>query len=487
MEEISPIALNESPSPPRLRSKVRRRYTRRALTFPQTSDFTRARMWRTNRTTLMKVSDLRGILTYVPRFREKIFVIAVDGEIAGSPNFGNILLDLAVLRSLSVKVILIHGAASQIERLAAERKVKLTNSDGTGITDEATLKVSLDAATTLMNDIMQGLTSVDLRAAYANAVIAHPAGILGGVDFLHTGKVERVDTKLLHLLLNEGVIPVVPPIGFDGEGRTFRVNSDAIAVEVAEAMQAMKIIYLGAQDVMIVNGEPVRQLSIAEADDLVKKRRVQTDAVSLSKLEHGARACRNGIPRVHLLNGNVDEALLAEVFSPEGVGTMIYGNDYQQIRRVFKKDVRALLILIRLSIEHAELVKRTRADLLAQLDDYWVLEIDRQLVACVAVHDYPEAQKSELACLYVAKSHEGQGFGRKMMAFAEQLAAQRGMKHIFALSTQAFNYFQQKGGYLEVTPDELPPERRKKYDASGRNSKVLQRAIAAAVVEPARV
>ena len=434
----------------------------------------------------MKVSDLRGILTYVPRFREKIFVIAVDGEIAASPNFGNILLDLAVLRSLSVKVILVHGAAFQIERLAAERAVKLSNSDGTGITDEATLKVSLDAATTLMNDIMQGLTSVDLRAAYANVVIAHPSGILGGVDFLHTGKVERVDVKLLHLLLNEGVIPVIPPIGFDGEGRTFRVNSDAIAVEIAEAMQAMKIIYLGAQDALVVSGEIVRQLSIAEADDLVKKRRVQADPGSLSKLEHGARACRNGVPRVHLLNGNVDEALLAEVFSPEGVGMMIYGNDYQQIRRVFKKDVRALLILIRSSIEHAELVKRTRADLLAQLDDYWVLEIDRQLVACVAVHHYPEALKSELACLYVAKSHEGQGYGRKLMAFAEQLAAQKGMKAIFALSTQAFNYFQQKGGYSEVTPDELPPERRKKYDQSGRNSKVLQRVIAIAGAEPPR-
>ena len=434
----------------------------------------------------MNVSDLRGILTYVPRFREKIFVIAVDGEIAASPNFGNILLDLAVLRSLSVKVILVHGAAFQIEKLATARGVKPTNSDGTGITDEATLQVSLDAATTLMNEIMQGLTSVDLRAAYANAVIAHPAGILGGVDFLHTGKVERVDTKLLQLLLNEGVIPVVPPIGFDGEGRTFRVNSDAIAVEIAEALQAMKIIYLGARDAVVANGELVRQLSIAEAEDLVKKRRGQVDVISLSKLEHGARACRNGIARVHLLNGNMDEALLAEVFSPEGVGTMIYSNDYQQIRRVFKKDVRALLILIRSSIEHAELVKRTRADLLSQLDDYWVLEIDRQLVACVAVHDYPEAQKSELACLYVAKSHEGQGFGRKLMAFAEQLAAQRGMKHIFALSTQAFNYFQQKGGYTEVSPDELPPERRKKYDTSGRNSKVLQRAIAAAVVDPAR-
>lgn len=436
----------------------------------------------------MKVSDLRGILTYVPRFREKTFVIAVDGEVVASPNFSTILLDLAVLRSLNVRVVLVHGAAAQIEKLAAERGVKPSNTNGTGITDEATLKVSLDAATTLMNDIMQGLTSVDLRAAYANVIIAHPAGILGGVDFQHTGKVERVDTKLLQLLLNDGAIPIVPPIGFDGEGRTFRVNSDAIAVEVAEALQAMKVIYLGARDGVEVAGALVQQLSIAEAEDLVKKRRAQLDPGTVSKIEHGARACRNGVPRVHLLNGNTDEALLAEVFSTEGVGTMIYGNDYQQIRRIFKKDVRAVLALIKSSVEHAELVKRTRAELVAQLDDYWALEVDRQLVACAAVHFYPEAQKAELACLYVAKAHEGQGYGRKLMAFAEQLAAQKSVKHIFALSTQAFNYFQQKGGYVEVTPDELPPERRKKYDASGRNSKVLQKAvIATTAAEASRV
>jgi amino-acid N-acetyltransferase len=431
----------------------------------------------------MKVSDLRGIVNYVPRFREKIFVIAVDGEVAASPNFSNVLLDLAVLRSLSVRIVLVHGAAHQIGQLALDRGVRASNTDGTGITDEPTLKVALDAATTLMNDIMQGLTSVDLRAAYANVVIAHPAGILSGVDQQHTGRVERVDTQLLQMLLNEGVIPVIPPIGFDGEGHTFRVNSDAIAVEVAESLRAMKVIFLGANDGVTLGGQLIQQLSIAEAEEFAKKRRGQIEAGMVSKLEHAARACRNGVPRVHLLNGYMDEALLAEVFSTEGVGTMVYGNDYQQIRRVLKKDVRALLHLIKNSVDHAELVKRTRADLLAQLDDYWALEVDRQLVACVAVHVYPESAKAELACLYVSKKHEGQGYGRKLMAFAEQLAAQRGAKHIVALSTQAFNYFQQKGGYNEVSPDELPPERRKKYDASGRNSKVLQKPVVATATE----
>jgi amino-acid N-acetyltransferase len=249
----------------------------------------------------------------------------------------------------------------------------------------------------------------------------------------------------------------------------------------------MKVIFLGAHDGVTVNGQLIQQLSIAEAEEFAKKRRNQLEVGAISKLEQAARACRNGVPRVHLLNGNMDEALLAEVFSPEGVGTMVYGNDYQQIRRVLKKDVRALLQLIKNSVDHAELVKRTRADLITQLDDYWALEVDRQLVACVAVHVYPDAAKAELACLYVSKKHEGQGYGRKLMAFAEQLAAQRGAKHLFALSTQAFNYFQQKGGYIEVTPDELPPERRKKYDASGRNSKVLQKAVVATAAEPARV
>jgi len=436
----------------------------------------------------MKVSDLRGILQYVPRFRDRIFVVALDGEVIASTNFANILLDLAVLRSLSVKVILIHGAGMQIEQLAQERGIAITSADGTGITDEATLKVSIEAATNVMSEVMQGLTSVDLRAAYANAIIAHPAGILGGVDCLNTGRVERVDTKPLHLFLNEGIVPVIPPMGFDGDGRTFRVNSDGIALEVAEAMQATKILFLSASGVLVLGNEIVRQLSITEAEEIVKRRKSIANPKLLSKLDHAARACRQGVSRVHLLDGTLNEALLSEIFSHDGIGTMVYSNDYQQIRRLFKKDVRAVMALIRQSVQNEELMKRTRSDILAHLEDYWVMEIDRVLVGCVAVHLHTEQQKAELACLYVAKGSEGQGYGRKLMNFAEQLAAEKGMKHLFALSTQAYSYFQQKGGYAEVTPEELPPERRKKWEASARNSKVLQKTVSPpAAVDAPRV
>ena len=426
----------------------------------------------------MNVSDLREILQYVPRFREKIFVVAVDGEIAASPNFPNILLDLAVLRSLSIRVVLVHGASHQIQIAAKKAGITPSNTDGTGITDEATLDVSIDAAMRLTHEILEGLASVDLRAAYANAVIAHPAGILGGIDQGYTGKIERIDVKCLHMLLHEGITPVVPPLGFDGEGHTYRVNSDHAAAELAEALQAAKVIYLSADTKLPGGAAMPRQLSIAEAEDLCKKRKGSEGANLFSKIDYGAKACRQGVPRIHILDGRINEALLDEVFSNEGIGTMIYSNEYQQIRKIFKKDVRAIMSLIRQSMDSEELVRRTRSDILERMQDYWVLEIDGKLTGCVALHLYPEEDCGELACLYVHKDHANEGHGRKLMAFTENLAREKGLKRLFALSTQAYNYLQLKGGFREVDPKLLPAARLKKYEADGRQSKVLVRDLA---------
>jgi amino-acid N-acetyltransferase len=421
----------------------------------------------------MKLPELRGILQYVTRFRDKIFVIALDGEIVASDNFPNILLDIAVLRSLNIKVVLVHGAGSQIERAAVEQDIAISNSDGSGVVDARTLQLSINVAIRLTNEIMEGLTQVDLRAAYANCIIAHPAGIIGGIDYQFSGKVEKVDTRCLELFLREQIVPVIPPLGFDGEGRTFRVNSDLVALEVASALHATKLIFLSTHDGLVLDGQRIGQLVAAEVEEVLKKQRNQLAPNLASKLEHAAEACQYGIPRVHLLNGTVNEALLAEVFSNGGIGTMIYSNEYEQIRRVYKKDVRAVISLIQQSIRNEELIRRTRAEILADIDDYWVLEIDRHIVGCVAMYPYPEQKMAELACLYVSRSTENQGLGRKLMSFVETLAKQRGFDRLFALSTQAFVYLQQKGGFMEADPDILPPERRAKYEASGRNSRIL--------------
>ena len=415
----------------------------------------------------MKLPELRGILQYVTRFRDKVFIIAINGEILESENFPNILLDIAVLRSLNIKVVLVHGAAFQIERAATERGTPVSNIDGTSIIDADTLQVSIDVGIRLTNEIMEGLTQVDLRAAYANCIIAHPAGIIHGVDYQYSGKVEKVDTHSLELLLREDFVPVIPPLGFDGEGRTFRVNSDLVALEVAEALHATKLIYLSAHDGLVLDGERIGHILSTEVANVIRKRRADLSANLMSKLEHAVRACQYGIPRVHLVNGNVNEALLAEIFSNGGIGTMIYSNEYEQIRRLYKKDVRAVVSLIQQSIRDDELVRRTRSEILADIDDYWVLEIDRHIVGCVAMYPYPEEKMAELACLYVSRSSENQGLGRKLMSFVENMARERGFERLFASLRKRSFTCSKKGAFLRPDPKcYLRPERRNTTSAA---------------------
>jgi amino-acid N-acetyltransferase len=421
----------------------------------------------------VKLTDLRGILQYIPRFREKTFILAIDGAIVTDENFANLLRDVALLRSLNIRVVLVHGASAQIGAMAEQQNVTASDLEGSGVTDETTLKLALTAANRLTHEIIEGLSANDLRAASTNAVIAHPLGILHGVDHLFTGKVERVDTEFLQNLLAQGIIPVLPPLGFDGDGKTYRVNSDHVAVAVAEALKAAKLIFITTSDGLHLKDQLVRQMLAGDLDAILTTRKQEIAPESYSKAFHAAQACRAGVPRVHIINGRTDEGLLAEVFSNEGVGTLIYANEYQQVRRAMKKDIRSILALTKQSMDSEELVKRTRPTIEKQLGDFYIFEIDKNPVACVALHVYPERNLGELACLYVNPSHENQGIGRKLIQFVENQAREMGLADLMALSTQAFTYFQSKGGFVEGTPDLLPPARREKYDQSGRNSKIL--------------
>lgn len=425
----------------------------------------------------MKPTDLRGILEYIPRYRERIFVLAIDGAIVTDENFANILLDIAVLRSLSIRVVLVHGAAAQVERLGRERGVTPSDLSGNGITDAATLDLALAAANRLTHEVLEGLSASDLRAASTNALVAHPAGIIQGVDMQFTGRVERVDVELLQALLSQGIVPVVPPLGFDGDGRTYRVSSDAAAAAVARALKAIKLIYITTQNGLIVDGTLVRQLSVGDLEGLLQRNRAGFLAGSVSKAQHAAAACRAGVERVHVISGREDDGLLAEVFSNEGIGTLVHADQYQQIRPAKKKDLHAIQVLTRPGVESGELMFRTRAGLEKALGDLYIFEIDRNPVGCVALHVDRDQRVGELALLYVNPAHEHQGIGRKLVQFVESRARELGLTRLYALSTQAFAYFQSKGGFVEASPDELPPARRAKYEESGRRSKVLVKTL----------
>src|SRR4029079_6841937 len=309
----------------------------------------------------------------------------------------------------------------------------------------------LTAANRLTHEILEGLAAHDRRAVCTNAIVAHPMGILQGMDHLFTGKVGRIDTELLQPLLAQGIIPVVAPLGFDRDGRTYRVNSDSVAVALAEALKATKLIYITTQDGLFRDGQFIRQMLVADLDAPLSKDRNAFDAEILSKAIHASAACKAGIQRVHIINGRIDESLLTEVFSNEGVGTLIYANEYQQIRRALKKDVRQILQLTKSAVQNSELVKRTRAVIEKQLNDYYIFEIDKNPVACVALHTYPEQNKGELASLYVNPSNENQGIGTKLITFIETKARDTGLNELITLSTQAFTYFQSKAGFAEGT------------------------------------
>jgi len=442
-----------------------------------------------------RLSDLREILRYVPRFRDRTFVIAIDGAVVEDDNFRNVLLDLALLRSLRVGVVLVHGAAHQLSRLATQMGQTPSNIEGSGITDPNTLQLALLASGRVSLELLEGLSLADLRGSVTNAIVAHPAGILGGVDHGHTGRIERVDSEMLRNLLAMDMVPVVPPIGWDGEGNSFRLNSDIVAVELARALQATKLIYLTtragieltAQKAREIFGpghsqlrgaakdQPIllRQLSQEEATLLGKKARPDLPADIQSKLDQALRAVQEGIPRVHIIDGRVEEGLLAEVFSNEGIGTLIHANEYQAIRKARKKDASAIHRLIANSVANDEILKRTRAEIERQAEDFFVFELDREPVGCFALHPFVEQGMAELACLCVDPRYENQGIGKRLVQFAENQARAAGFRTLFCLSTQAFNFFMQKGGYSPGSPDILPGPRREKYDKSGRNSLVL--------------
>lgn len=426
----------------------------------------------------MRFEDLRGILQYVPQFKERIFVIALDGAVMRLPNFQSLVQDIAVLQSLSIQVVLVFGARMQIQDLAASRGITLTSSDGMGRTDAATLEVSADAISRLTSELMGDLTALELKVATTNALAVHPSGVIQGVDLEHTGRIERVDARMLQAMLKEGIIPLLPPLGYDGRGATLRLNSDEVAVDVALALDAAKVIFVAEQGLVGPDGQRLSQMPVAQAYEMSKQKNTQADPSLLSKLKHAALACSEGVSRVHIIDGNQDEVLLAELFSNEGVGTMIHADDYQHLRKARSSDIPALLSMMRQSVEDAALAPRTREQMQKKINDFYVLELDGNAVATVAVHVYEFEDKTkaaELACLFVRRAHKNKGHGRKLVAFAEDTARQRGCHWIFALSTQASRFFEEKMGYAVQSPDILPAARREAYDKSGRNSKVLKK------------
>ena len=422
----------------------------------------------------IKPTDLRGILKYVPRFQGQTFVIAADGIIVADENFSNILTDIAVLRSLGIKIIIVHGIGHQIEQLAKARNIPITDVQGTGAADAATLDLAIRASSRVTHLVIEGLTQNGLKAALTNAVRAAPLGIIKGVDHLFTGRVDRVDKEFLIQLIESQVIPVMNPIGFDRDGRPLRINSDLLAAELAEALHATKIIYLTPHEGLELNGKLQHQISAATLRTVLDSKPETINEPMRSTAAHAVKAVETGTPRIHLLDGRLLDGLLNEIFSNEGVGTLIHGNEYQQIRPATKRDVRAIYNLTRHAVKREELLYRTQLAIEKNIEQFYVFEIDENIIACVSLMFYADRPKSaEVGSLYVMPFYHHRGIGKKMVDYACMMAKERGATSIIALSTQAYTFFTSVCSFEEAEKDILPDSRLKVYDDSGRNSKVM--------------
>jgi amino-acid N-acetyltransferase len=429
--------------------------------------------------TTIKPNDLRGILKYVPRFQGQIFVIAIDGAIIADENFSNLLVDIAVLRSLGIKIVLVHGIGHQVQELSALRGVPITNFDGIGITDAATLDLSIRAGSRVSHLILEGLTQNSLKAVITNAVRALPLGIIRGVDQQLTGKVERIDKDFIHELIGQQVVPLITPIAFGPDGKSLRVNSDLLAAEVAEALHATKIIYLTPHAGLEINGQIRREIAVEALAKILDTQPDQIAESVRSKATHAVKAIETGTPRVHIVDGRIFDGLLNEIFTNEGVGSLVYGNDYQQIRKATKRDVRLIYNLTRAAVKREELLHRTQQAIEKNIDQFFVFEIDENIIACVTLYSYPDKpQLAEVGSLYVLPFYHNRGIGKKMVEYACLQAKERGVTTVIALSTQSYGFFSNVVGFEEATKDILPEARLKLYDDSGRNAKVLVKSLA---------
>ena len=426
----------------------------------------------------LKPADLRGILRYVPQFRDHIFVIAVDGSVVDDENFPNVLTDIAVLRSLHIRVVLVHGIGRQLKRLAAQRNATITDVYCGGPSDEAMRKLAIEAAGLVNHEITEGLTHAGLKCAFTNAVRAAPVGIVKGKDQLFSGKVDKIDVELIRELLNLDIVPVVSPIGYDREGHSLRINSDLLASELAIRLQASKLIFLTPHPGLMLGGRVEANIPLEQLEKLVEKHADQIDDRLRSKSYYAVRALEGGTPRAHILDGRVLGGLLTEIFDKVGVGTMIHANDYQQIRTARKKDAQAIYNITRAAVKTEKLRQRTRDQIEREIDNYFIYEIDGSVIGCACLMSIEGTDAAELASVLVTPFYQGRGVGHKLAEFACLEAKRRGQARVIALSTQSYSFFRDVCGFADGTVEDLPPARREEYLKNGRNSRILIKHLA---------
>ena len=434
------------------------------------------------------VEWFRRAAPYIDVHRGRTFVVEIDGESIDDPRLHGVVHDLALLHSLGVGLVVVHGARPWIERRIEAQGLTPRHAAGAPITDARTLGAVKEAVGTAhveleallsMGMANSPMAGAGVRVASGNFVIARPIGIRDGVDFEHTGEVRRIDVEAIRQRIDGGAIVLVSPLGYSPTGEVFHLRAGEVATAVAAEMRAAKLVFFcDRPGVLDAQGTLVRELTFEEAKALAADLRRAGDGGGgdLGNLiRHAIHACRNGVRRVHVVDRRIDGALLLELFSRDGIGTMINADTYDSIRRATIDDVGGILELIRPLEESGALVRRSREKLETEITHFSVVERDGAVVACAAMYPYPENRLAELACLAVDGAYRGGQYGERLLDLVEREARAAGAERLFVLTTQAAHWFRERG-FVEAGHSALPRERRDLYNFQ-RRSRVLVRAL----------
>lgn len=431
----------------------------------------------------------RSVAPYIHTHRGKTFVVAMAGEAVAAGKLQNIAQDLALIQSMGVKIVLVHGFRPQVNDQLRAKGQEARYSHGMRITDEVALDSAQEAAGQLRYEIeaafSQGLPNTPMagstvRMISGNFITARPVGVIDGIDFKHSGLVRKVDSVGIRRTLDFGAMVLMSPFGFSPTGEAFNLSMEEVATSVAISIQADKLIFLTeTPGIPLDTTLPISDDNPIDTElplDVAKKMLAtlapaQRPTDTAFYLQHCVKACEGGVERSHILPFAVDGALLLEVYVHDGIGTMIVDEKLESLREATADDIGGILQLIEPFERDGTLVKRDRTEIERDVDHYSVIEHDGVIFGCAALYPYPEARTAEMAALTVSPQSQSQGDGERILKRVEQRARAAGLESIFVLTTRTMHWFI-KRGFLQVDPEWLPEARKRKYNWD-RRSQVL--------------
>lgn len=421
----------------------------------------------------------REVAPYVHAFRGKTFVVGFGGELVQAGALNSLVQDLSLLNALGIRLVLIHGSRPQVNEQLRLKGFQQQFDRGLRVTDADALECVKEAAGEILLDIeaafSQGLPNTPMshsrmRVITGNFVTARPVGIIDGVDFQHSGQVRKIDTEALRFAIDHGSIVLMSPLGFSPTGEAFSLSMEELATRVAVTLRAEKLIFLTETvGVLQSTGEVDTELARVDADRLLSQNLLDDDTAHY--LAHASRAVKQGVARAHLLPFALDGSILLEIFTHDGVGTMVVEDTLDDLRPATVDDVGAIVHLIEPLEQDGTLVPRGRQQIERDVEKFWVAEHDGIIYGCVALYVWPEERMGEMACLVVHPDWQAEGEGDKLLRHAEARARASGVRRLFVLTTRTSHWFIKRGFTLGSVAD-LPRDRQAGYNRA-RNSIVL--------------